>query len=399
MRQAQNSNHLNVCELAHMPQLDGLRALAVSLVVAHHYFLSGNVGSLALIGVKLFFVLSGFLITGILLRSRLLAESTGQGYWLAIRQFYIRRFLRIFPLYCFVIAVAFMLNLEPVREILPWLLTYTLNIHMANQGWFVDNFAHFWTLAVEEQFYIFWPWLMFFTPRKWLIPITLAFISLGPLYRAYEMLIGLNGLATYIFTPACLDALCLGALLAVVSTMRYSKDMTHNVLNNIVLPVGLSASIFLYFFGKQTVGNTIYTIVFDFTLALLFCWLIYSAGRGFHGVIGAILESKPLVYMGRISYGIYVYHPFMPQLCRYAASLIGWHYAANGWTAFFVQSVATGLIASLSWRLMEKPLNDLKRFFQYSAVPVRDDSEISGLCSPAVADTSTSEVASLAAEM
>ena len=106
-------------------------------------------------GVKLFFVLSGFLITGILLRSHWLAESAGQGRWLVIRQFYARRFLSIFPLDYFVIAVACLVNVEPVRKILPWLLTDPSNIYMANQRWFVDHFAHFWTLVVEEQFYIF----------------------------------------------------------------------------------------------------------------------------------------------------------------------------------------------------------------------------------------------------
>ena len=91
----------------------------------------------------MFFVLSGFLITGILM------DSKGKpGYF---KNFYARRTLRIFPLYYFVIAVSFAVNLEPTREILFWLLTYTLNIYMANQGWFVDHFAHFWTLAVEEQ--------------------------------------------------------------------------------------------------------------------------------------------------------------------------------------------------------------------------------------------------------
>ena len=168
-------------KLQHMPQLDTLRAFAVTAVLVHHYFTWANWGLGATLGVKLFFILSGFLITGILLRSRDAATASGHKWSSLVGRFYVRRFLRIFPLYYFVVAVAATINLEPAREILPWLLTYTLNIYMANLGWFVANFAHFWTLAVEEQFYIFWPWIILFAPRNWLIRLTLIFISVGPL--------------------------------------------------------------------------------------------------------------------------------------------------------------------------------------------------------------------------
>ena len=139
--------------VGHMPQLDSLRAVAVAAVIVHHY-IPGGWGPGADIGVKLFFTLSGFLITGLLMRSRRACIDGRQTLRGAIGRFYTRRFLRIFPLYYLVIAIALVAGIPPTRDILGSLLSYTLNIHMARQGWYEANFAHFWSLAVEEQFYL-----------------------------------------------------------------------------------------------------------------------------------------------------------------------------------------------------------------------------------------------------
>lgn len=347
--------------LNHMPQLDGLRALAVIAVLLHHFLQLPHLDDFALGGVKLFFVLSGFLITGILLKSRDIREEHQQSWFFSIRQFYIRRFLRIFPLYYFVIAVAFILNLEPVRQILPWLLTYTLNFYMSMQGWFVDHFAHFWTLAVEEQFYIVWPWFILFTPRKWLVPATVSFILLGPIYRAYEIFIGLNGVASYIFPLASLDSLGMGSLLAILAHHAPSLTPLERGLRRFALPVGLPISLYLLIFPN----SKLYAIFFDPAQALFFIWLVYSAAQGFKGWVGAVLESGPFTYIGKISYGVYVYHPFMLGLCRFIFEKAGWIYPENIWIQTALQSMATLVISSLSWYLMERPINNLKRYFSY----------------------------------
>lgn len=165
--------------LSYVPQLDALRALAVTGVIVHHYVPAHELGILAIGGVKLFFVLSGFLITRLLLAARGDVERGRLGRVGAVGRFYARRALRIFPLYYVVVAVLVAVNLPPAREILPWLLTYTLNFHMASHG-YVDHFAHFWTLAVEEQFYAVWPWVVLFAPRRVLRPVMLALIAVAP---------------------------------------------------------------------------------------------------------------------------------------------------------------------------------------------------------------------------
>jgi len=354
-----------------MPQLDGLRTLAVAGVVVHHNSLWGDLGLFANLGVKLFFVLSGFLITGILLRSRDNAAALNLGWGTAVGRFYARRVLRIFPLYYFVIAVAFAVNLEPTREILVWLLTYTINIYMAKQGWYVENFAHFWTLAVEEQFYLVWPWFILLSPRKWLIPLTLLFITVGPAFRYFGMVSELNGLATYIFTPACVDSLGMGALLALLSNRIHPQEALVRGLNWLALPVGAALTVLLEMLNHFDYHWEFHFVFFDLAAALFFCWLISSAARGFRGPVGWVLSSKPMTYVGKISYGIYVYHEFVPSLCHWFAGLLGITYSDGTWLQFTVTVLATLLIASLSWHLIEKPLNGLKRYFDDS-LPARD---------------------------
>jgi peptidoglycan/LPS O-acetylase OafA/YrhL len=351
----------------YMPQLDGLRAFAVIAVLFYHFLPDAKLNVWAVGGVKLFFVLSGFLITGILLRSRDLREKRGQNWGFAIRQFYARRFLRIFPLYYFVIGMALLLGLEPVRQILPWLLSYTLNFHMGFQGWYVDHFAHFWTLAVEEQFYIVWPWFILFAPRKWLVPVCTLFVLTGPGYRLYEIVTGFKRLEVYILTPACLDALCMGALLAMANRLTGDAKKVRSVLTRFALPVGLGGIYILNCWFRGAEAWEIKNVLFDFVLALFFTWLVASTSMGFRGPAGWIFSAKPLAYVGKISYGVYVYHPFMPRLTNHIFTQLGLELSPHGWENFVVSAVLTLAIASLSWYLMESPINNLKKHFEYDS--------------------------------
>jgi peptidoglycan/LPS O-acetylase OafA/YrhL len=366
--------------LDYRPQLDGIRTFAVGAVLVEHFVgfqkLPGLLGLIdwGQVGVKLFFVLSGFLITGILLRSRETVEQAGVSHWFAARQFYARRFLRIFPLYYFVIAVCVVLNLPPAREILVWLLTYTLNIYVSLRGeWgtLVVYVGHFWSLAVEEQFYIVWPWLLLFIPRKHLLVTVLIVISIGPLWRIWIFSRPvINYIALDMATPACLDALGLGALLALVyHQFRVSKQALQRVLNWLVLPAGLVGSAAVFALTYYQIFWPAHMILFETTSALFFCWLVGSASIGFKGAFGRLLESGPFVYCGRISYGIYVYHPFAAGLTKFVFARMSMPLRPNGWVNFFLFGVVTLIMASLSWYLLEKPLNGLKQSFSYKPKP------------------------------
>jgi len=151
------------------PLLDSLRAVAVLAVILHHYneayFGNKQYGYLALAGVNIFFVLSGFLITNILLRSRNEFELHGKSRLKILSRFFVHRVFRIFPLYYLVIILALLFRIPSASANSASLLTYTINYAFIGAGKFIEPFSHFWTLAVEFQFYLLWPFVVLLVPR------------------------------------------------------------------------------------------------------------------------------------------------------------------------------------------------------------------------------------------
>jgi peptidoglycan/LPS O-acetylase OafA/YrhL len=355
-----------------MPQLDTLRAFAVAAVLVHHFFgghLPAIVNSIpwGFAGVRLFFVLSGFLITGILLRSRTAIEVSGGSSVTVMSHFYARRFLRIFPLYYLVVGVTAAMHVDPVRAMIASLLTYTFNIQVSIQGWFPANISHFWSLAVEEQFYVVWPWFVMLLPRRWLLCSTLAMIAIGPSFRAYAVFTNLNSVATYCLTFSALDALGMGALLAVTTDPNHGVQRFHRFFKAYALVSGLGASVLLWVLLQMKMNVRGYIIFFDAATALCFSGLVYRASTGFRGWVHAIFECKPFLYCGKIAYGIYVYHLFMPLLLASIFGRFNMKYPEQGVLNFFLATGATFIVASVSWYLFERPLNNLKRHFSYKA--------------------------------
>lgn len=365
-----------------MPQLDAVRTFAVAAVLLQHFVGLNNLpGPFATLpwghlGVCLFFVLSGFLITGILIRSRDLVEENGQSAGFGARQFYIRRFLRIFPLYYFIIALGLVLAIPPAREIWNWLISYTMNIYVSVRGDENYFFSNFWSLAVEEQFYVVWPWFVLFAPRKYLLAATLVMISSGPVWRFYAFTHGLNFVALYKLTPACMDSLGVGALLAQVHHSVLAKETIRKYLGRVILPAGLVLSTFLWALVYFEINWSANIVLFDLSVAMIFCWFISSASMGFRGVTGALMASRPFVYCGKISYGIYVYHQFTPPILAFVLGKAGLPYRPHGWLSLVLGAALTMIIASLSWYLLEQPVNNLKRYFSYRTVPHGEPGEI-----------------------
>ena len=319
-------------------------------------------------GVRLFFVLSGLLITGILLRSRDAADHAHAKRLSHLLRFYARYCLRIFPLYYFVIAVGVALNMEAAREYIFWLLTYTLNIKMAHQGWYIANFAHFWTLAVEEQFYLAWPWIVFFLPRKWLVGAAIVMLSAGPLYRLYHV-IGwayfnseATGLRTYMSTFTCLDSLGMGALLAVLTHDAHCPRKLCRRFAVTFLPIGVSTYIGFAVIERVNGHGELGMVFSNVSLSMIYLWLVYAAAVGFGGILGRFLQLKPLTYIGKISYGIYVYHPFVPGMMLLVFERLGWPYPTSPWIGFAMLAFVTLIVSSISWYLFESPINNLKRY-------------------------------------
>ena len=390
--------HSQSAAVTHMVQLDAIRGLAALMVLVGHFSTHARgAAPIHQIGVRLFFVLSGFLITGILLRCRDMSELKDRGTWRLMKLFYARRFLRIFPLFLFTLLAAIALNLDHARANAAWLLGSATNILIAVRGTHVGPLSPYWSLAVEEQFYLVWPWVIMLVPRRWLVPVMIATVLVGPLYRTGAVLVQMWQMSTgarhsmnffAIEAPpfACMDTLAMGALLAWAS--QKSVDVRwRKLLMRLALWGGLPTMLLMQ--GLHTFAYSSSYLVrrcfFDASMALLFTWVVGRAATGFSGLAGSILTWRPLLYTGTISYGIYVYHSFLwyiphekfnawlaPRIGGWfsggadgALAFLNTHFAQSGYGLFLPRVIVTFLLAALSWRILEKPLNDLKRHFEY----------------------------------
>jgi peptidoglycan/LPS O-acetylase OafA/YrhL len=361
---------------AYMPQLDALRFFAILAVLVQHnwqprplpwIFANLDWGD---IGVRLFFVLSGFLITGILLGGRTPGDQEPRARLFFMRQFYIRRFLRIFPIYYLVLVVAVLVGVRPALQIAPWLFTYTTNIFIWHHGHWVGDVGHFWSLAVEEQFYVFWPCLLLFAPKRWITPLLVAVICVAPAYRLYASFHYSADLARGAYTSgtltlAVLDSLGLGALLALVVRRAQSPSRLQRTLTRGALPVGAVVYGAVLGVSHYTGEVHISYALGSTAMALIFCWLIGIASYGFGGPFGRLLELSPIVYLGKISYGIYIFHNFVPAALSELAKHVDLTYHERGLANFAISSAVTCGIAAVSWHLFEAPINNLKRLFPY----------------------------------
>ncbi|MBA2528118.1 MAG: acyltransferase, partial [Pyrinomonadaceae bacterium] len=262
------------------PQLDSLRAFAVLVVLIGHF---AGVPS-AIQGVQLFFVLSGFLITSILLdcKSQIEGQDASRGFLL--REFYIRRFLRIFPPYYALLMGLVLIQLTsgtrtswgPATSFwqsLGFHATYTSNVWFAFTGrWDPWATSHFWSLAIEEQFYLFWPLIVLWVPRRSLWLAATLLIALGPVSRWLMLAHGANKIAFGTLTPAYFDFLGLGAFLAIVGAQPRAQFVLRlfGITAGAVLAIGAS-------FAMNFKGTDV------FLWALAFTGLVSKASEGLTG--------------------------------------------------------------------------------------------------------------------
>ena len=362
-------------ERGHFPALDSLRGCAVLLVVWSHA-VGGDLGIGesrvgGYHGVTLFFVISGFLITGILLDARRGVARGSASPWFALRAFYVRRFLRIFPIYYAVLLVAFAMGYDAVRAELGWHLAYVSNWYFAYRGGFGIATAHLWSLAVEEQFYLLWPWAALLAPRVALPWIIGAMILAGPCARVALELADANELAVWITTPAVLDSLGLGCLLAYLR--RETKLADRFALAALVV-AGISMGVRSTAFPLE--GAPTLHAAFNLAPWTLFCvWWVHRASSGAPARSGRALLAPPLPYVGKVSYAIYLVHPFVMVGVARLESALGLGALAlsrPGWRQFLLVTTVSLAAAALSWRFFEGPINSLKARFPYA---LRDRSD------------------------
>jgi len=393
----------NAPSSTHLPALDGLRGVAVLLVVICHIseqFYPPNVAARCLqavafvgwTGVDLFFVLSGFLITGILFDAK-----GGSGYF---RNFYARRTVRIFPLYYVTLAILYLLlpallsgraNGDRLFQALmqsqphwAWYGAYLVDVLIAWKGFLFAG--HFWSLAVEEHFYLVWPFLVYSFSRRRLVSLSLGLFVAPLILRAVMVLCHAAPTAIYVLTPCRMDGLALGAVLAL--TLRSPQGLqTMLRFARFALPAAGAMWFTLFVlqggwgqYGpiQQTLGYLVTEVFYGAVLVMT----LASTG------LAAVMSVGPLRLLGKISYAVYVFHGFLVALCaRYFAlgavsrhsivfSLIDRLAGAPVVPGSFLLlldaiaylALALGLsvgMALLSWYALELPCLRLKRFFPY----------------------------------
>ena len=357
---------------AYVPELDAFRALAILSVVGQHWLPEASAVNVAQgqisNGVHLFFTLSGFLITRILLQSRRAVDDRTATVGWSLRQFYARRFLRIFPVYYLVLAFGVALNFHGLRAGAAWHAAYLSNVYYLHHAW--DGPASvFWTLSVEEQFYLLWPLAILLLPRRTLVPFIAAVAVAGTLVRV-ACILKFN--AYEILTPAAANFLAVGALVATVDHPRYGSAAMARLtrLAFAAVAVGLLATDAALFarHGRHFMATAKAVHAVDQPLmSMAYAVLFAATVRGLPRAAAAVLRWPPVVYLGRISYGVYVWHLFVAAGFERATAIS--LTAPDGHRRLPIAAVLFALtvaVATASWFGFERPINNLKRLFPYA---------------------------------
>jgi len=327
-----------------IPSLDGLRAVSIGLVVIAH--LSGTRGfplpaagtalTVSHVGVQTFFVISGFLITGLLL------HELGRDGRIRLGRFYFRRTLRIFPPYYAFLAALVIAEAIGILILSPGdvahAVTYTSN-YDASRSWWI---GHTWSLGVEEQFYLLWPATLVLLGMRRGLVVAASIVVLTPLIRLAELQFFpayVDGIGARFETIA--DAIAIGCVLACTRTFLHTTPLYMRLLRS---PLMAAAPV-LVFAGSMlgdhpriayVIGQPIATLA----MALVLDWAVtFPAGR-----IGRVLNAAPLAFIGLISYSLYLWQqPFLNR----SSSL--W------WSAFPANIILAVACAVASYYVIERP--------------------------------------------
>lgn len=361
--------------MTYYKSLDSLRAFAVISVLIGHWFIpfdfafkdpfsfwfKGLVPQSGF-GVNLFFVLSGFLITNILLEAR----SNGNNRMEILKSFMIRRILRIFPIYYISILLLYIFGFPFKEGTLSYILLYISNIKIyLDQSFF--KWGHTWSLSVEEQFYLFWPWVMLFVPKTKIKLALIISILVGLFVSVYTMKIQ-NNWAGQFLMPSCMQAFAIGGLYAYLKRENALQQYRN------LFKFAFVASLIIYY---QWAFNPAYQKEYNYLVILVFS--IISIGLIHLALTNKsqlwnkyFFENKFINKIGKISYGIYLYHLAMEFVWNSLVLLFleenseAGKFLLNWKNSYYIKLVLVYFISLGSYNYIEKYFLSLKSRFTYS---------------------------------
>lgn len=347
----------------YFPQIDSFRFIAVFLVLVSHWMHDvAYVNALYLgpMGVEFFFAISGFLISLQLYDYYEKVNANRVSAARTLKTFFARRVLRIFPLYYFVLFILTALGIGTMREAFWWNVTYLSNFYFISTAQWAPAFSHFWSLSVEEHFYLAWPLLLIFVHRRWwpVLFLSLILCSVGFRYYYFNRSPGYF-FYTFCHTIACLGMFMMGAIVAYC--YKYQRAFFDRLfkpgLARYLMPVLFLALIaFWMLYPDPEAFNAIYR---RFFLGFFYAYLIGVLVFGVRGIFGKLYDHSLLIRLGKLSYGIYLVHNFVPILLQDLLS----EYELRLWILFIIYFILTVGVSYLLYLFVEQPIRRWNRYF------------------------------------
>ncbi|SIO59426.1 acyltransferase family protein [Paraburkholderia phenazinium] len=345
---------------------DGLRAIAVLMVFLQHRVLSGR-DETGHLGVWIFFALSGFLITGILSAQRRTIERDASDFFTELKRFLFRRTLRIFPIYYLLLIVMAVLMMfghaaPQLKSGLPFHFAYLSNIWIGEVlRYWPGPWSHLWSLSIEEQFYLFFAPLLLLVPVRWHLLVCCAVFVTGLASMLLMRFAGTPEIVVYTHPLTNFWMLALGGIGG--AWLRVEGSTLRALLSRqsgfIAVLFGVTALCVTEPNWSAVANPAVYTLVctlYGMGIAALVCAVACSGSTALVGV----LETGWLASLGRISYGFYLYHNFVPDPARLNRVKALFHGAAEPtWVRFAGIAISFGVslwLAKLSWRFIEAPI-------------------------------------------
>ena len=349
-------------------QLDALRGLAVIAVILCHTLPSTYLGNwdLTEIGsfaVYAFFVLSGFLITSLLLGAKDEWRNSDESLISPILNFYIRRALRLYPVYYITLGVACLLNVPNIRSEIWFHVFQASNWLYANDVDYWTWGLHFWTLAIEAQFYLVLPWLVFLLSTRNLERVFWLMLAVGAISWLPENWFGIPQPLLNTGTLQSMDCLALGGLMAIA---EYRQRPILSLASKALVPLVVATIVsWLPMVFLQDEIAVVAEALNHQIMNVAFACLIYLCTRGLSGRLGTLLDQRMLIKVGLVSYAIYVLHPFVIWAQVELFARVTGEPGEPWGLPLSLSTFAISLVAAVcSWVIVERPAARMRSAFR-----------------------------------